>query len=110
VDAGAVGDRERIRHDIKGLRAALDECLEREGDILCSPNFKGDDLKAEHSGRGLNFAYLNYDDGIVDIPDNRQTAQIGDDLAQEFELFASKIEHLVRQASDVATWSCQAGD
>jgi hypothetical protein len=88
VDAGAVGDHERIRTDIKGLRAALDECLERGGDILRSPNFKGDDLKAEHSGRGLNFAYLNRDGGIVDIRDMRHTAQIGDDLAQEFELFA----------------------
>ena len=96
-------------HDIKGLGAAL-ERLEGGRDILRSPDFECGDVEAERAGRCLNLAHLQHGDGIADIGHDRQTAQTGDNLAQEFEPLAGKIGRLDRQAGDVAARSRQARD
>ena len=75
--------------DIKCLRAAL-ERLEGRRDILRSPDFERDDLEAERAGRCLDLAHLQHGGGIVDIGHDRQPAETGDDLAQEFESLAGK--------------------
>ena len=77
-------------HDIKCIRAAL-ERLEGGRDILGSPDFECGDLEAERAGRCLNLAHLQHGGGIADIGHDRQPAETGDNLAQEFESLASKI-------------------
>ena len=94
VDANPVGVHERVGHDIKCVGAAL-ERLEGGRDILRSPDFECDDLKAERAGRCLNLAHLQHGGGIADIGHDRQPAETGDNLAQEFESLAGKIGRLV---------------
>src|SRR5262249_32213376 len=48
--------------------------------------------------------------GIADVGQNRQTAQISDDLAKEFEPFTCKIAGLDRQARGVAARPRQTRD
>ena len=95
--------------DIKCLRAAL-ERLEGGRDILRSPDFECGDFEAERAGRCLNLAHLQHGAGIADIGHDRQPAETGDNLAQEFESLASKIGLLERQAGDVAARSRQTRD
>ena len=96
-------------HDIKCLCAAL-ERLEGGRDILRSPDFECGDLEAERAGRCLSLAHLQHGAGIADIGHDRQPAETGDNLAQEFESLAGKIGRLDRQAGDVAARSRQARD
>jgi hypothetical protein len=56
--------------------------LERRHDVLRPPDGEGGDLQPEHAGRGLHFAHLLRNNGIVDIAHERQPAEIGDDLPQ----------------------------
>ena len=100
---------ERVGNDIKCLRAAL-ERLEGGRDILRSPDFECGDIEAKRAGRCLNLAHLQHGVGIADIGHDRQPAETGDNLAQEFEPLASKIGLLDRQAGDVAARSRQARD
>ena len=100
---------ERVGTDVKCLRAAL-ERLEGGRDILRSPDFERGDLEAERAGRRLNLAHLQHGGGIADIGHDRQPAQTGDNLAQEFEPLAGRIGCLVRQAGDVAARSRQTRD
>ena len=97
---------ERVGHDIKCIRAAL-ERVEGGRDILRSPDFECGDLEAERAGRCLNLAHLQHGDGIADIGHDRQPAETGDNLAQKFEPLASEIGRLDRQAGDVAARSRQ---
>src|SRR6516225_3873707 len=60
------------------------------------------------AGRGLSFAHFQHRGGIAGIGHDRQMAQTGDNLAQEFEPLAGKIGGLGRQAGDVAARSRQA--
>ena len=100
---------ERVDSDIKCVRAAL-ERLEGGRDILRSPDFEWDDFEAERAGRCLNLAHLQHGGGIADIGHDRQPAETGDNLAQEFESLAGKIGRLHRQAGDVAARSRQTCD
>ncbi len=100
---------ERVGTDIECVRAAL-ERLEGGRDILRSPDFGCDDLKAERAGCCLNLAHLQHGDGTADIGQNRQSAKTGNNLAQNFEPLAGKIGLLDRQAGDVAARSRQARD
>ena len=101
--------RKRVDTDIKCVRAAFQR-LEGGRDILRLPNFESVDFEAERGGRRLNLAHLPHNGGIVDIANDRQTAETVDDLAQEFKLLASDVGHLVRQAGGVAARSRQARD
>jgi hypothetical protein len=60
--------------------------------------FDKEDYEGEHA------------EGIADIAHDGQAAQIGHDLAQEFEPLGSSIGRLARQSGDVAAWSRQTGD
>src|SRR6516165_9593826 len=97
----------RIGSNIKRLRATL-ERFEGGRDILRSPNFESNNIEANRAGRGLSFAHFQHRGGIVGIGHDRQMAQTGDNLAQEFEPLAGKIGGLGRQAGDVAARSRQA--
>ena len=108
-DARAVGGNERIDHNIKCVRLAL-ERLEGGRDILRSPDFECGDFEAERAGRGLDLAHLQHGCGIADIGHDRQPAEAGDNLAQEFEPLAGKIGRLDRQSGDVAARSRQTCD
>src|SRR6516165_1525467 len=97
----------RIGSNIKRLRATLAR-FEGGRDILRSPNFESNNIEANRAGRGLSFAHFQHRGGIAGIGHDRQMAQTGDNLAQEFEPFAGKIGGLGRQAGDVAARSRQA--
>src|SRR5262245_55797254 len=97
----------RIGSNIKRLRATL-ERFEGGRDILRSPNFESNNIEANRAGRGLSFAHFQHRGGIAGIGHDRQMAQTGDNLAQEFEPLAGKIGGLGRQAGDVAARSRQA--
>ena len=100
---------ERVANDIECVRAAL-ERVEGGRDILRAPDFDACDLEAERAGRRLDLAHLRHGAGIAGIGQDRQPAQTGDNLAQDFEAFAGEIGRLVRQAGDVAARSRQARD
>src|SRR5262245_44886752 len=97
----------RIGSNIKRLGATL-ERLEGRRDILRSPNFESNNIEAKRAGCGLSFAHFQHRGGIAGIGHDRQMAQTGDNLSQEFEPLAGKIGALGRQAGDVAGWSRQA--
>src|SRR5215831_13874294 len=97
----------RIGSNIKRLRATL-ERFEGGRDILHSPNFESNNIEANRAGCGLSFAHFQHRGGIAGIGHDRQMAQTGDNLAQEFEPLAGKIGGLGRQAGDVAARSRQA--
>src|SRR5215467_7050901 len=97
----------RIGSNIKRLRATL-ERFEGGRDILRSPNFESNNIEANRAGRGLSFAHFQHRGGIAGIGHDRQMAQTGDNLAQEFEPLAGKIGGLGRQAGDVVARSRQA--
>ena len=69
VDANLVGDHERIRRNVKGIRASL-ERLEA-GRYPPYPNFHRDHRKAESAGRCLNLTPIQQGDRIADIDQNR---------------------------------------
>ena len=97
----------RIGSNIKRLRATL-ERFQGGRDILRSPNFESNNIEANRAGRGLSFAHFQHRGGIAGIGHDRQMAQTGDNLAQEFEPLAGKIGGLGRQAGDVVARSRQA--
>ena len=78
--------------------------------ILCSSDFEGGDLKADRAGRRLNVVHLQHAGGITDVGQDRQPAETGDNLAQEFDSLASKIGLLVGEAGNIAAWSRQTRD
>ena len=82
----------------------------RGRDILRSPDFQCNGFEAELAGRCLNLAHLQRGGGIADIGDDRQSAQTGDNLAQEFDPLASEFGRLDRQAGHVAARPRQARD
>jgi hypothetical protein len=90
VDATPVGIHERVRTNIKGIRAVL-ERLEGGGDVLRPPDFGCSDLKAERAGRCLGLAHVQHGGGIADIDHDRQPAKIRYHFAQEFEFLANSI-------------------
>src|SRR5262245_26628101 len=97
----------RIGSNIKCLRAALKR-LEGGRDILHSPNFESNNIEANRAGHGLSFAHFQHRGGIAGIGHDRQMAQTGTHLSQEFEPLAGEIAGLGRYAGDVAGWSRQA--
>ena len=109
IDPNLVGTGERLTNNIKGLRATL-ECLEGRCDIRRLPDFQRDGLDAERVGRGLDLVQLPHGRWIVGIGHDRQSAEAGDDLAQEFEALARKFGRRERQAGDVAARPRQTGD
>ena len=109
IDPNLIGTGEQLTNNIKGLRATL-ECLEGRCDIRRLPDFQRDGLDAERVGRDLHLVQLPHGRRIVDIGHDRQSAEAGDDFAQEFEALARKFGRRDRQAGDVATRPRQAGD
>ena len=61
----------------------------------CSSDFDCGNLKAERAGRRLSLAHLQHTNGTAGIGQDRQAAETGDNLAQEFESLAGKIGRLV---------------
>src|SRR5262249_50563670 len=55
----------------------------------------------------LDFVNLQHCTGIVDIGQDRQPAETGKNLAQEFEALACEIGEQDRKPGDVARWSGQ---
>src|SRR5262245_18946025 len=109
MDPNLVGDGERFTNNIKGLRAPL-KCLEGGRDIRRLPDFQRDRLDTERAGRDLDLIQFSHARLIVGIGHDRQFAEIGHDLAQEFQALARKLGRRKRQAGDVATRPRQTGD
>src|SRR5580698_3427406 len=109
ADARLVADCERVGSDIESFDAAI-ESIEGGRDILGSPDFHSAGLDAERARRRLHLAHLQHDGRIARIGQYPETAEAGDNLAQEFETLAGAIRLLDRQSSDVAARSRQALD
>ena len=73
-------------------------------------DFQCGDLEAERLCCGLSLAHVQHGTGIADIANDRQPAETGNKLTQEFEALASKIGLLIRQAGDVAARPRQTRD
>src|SRR5215467_10721114 len=104
VDASVVGIYQRAWTHVQRLRPAL-ERLEGRRDIRSAPYLEHFGINANFTGCGLNLRYLQYRPGITDIADDRQSAQIGECLTQDFESLASKLGGLNRDAGGVAARS-----
>src|SRR5262249_5311008 len=103
------GGYERVATDIKRLGTTLDG-LEAGHDVLGSPDFRCGDLEPECLGNCLHLTHLQHRGGIANIGHDRQSAETGDNLAQELDSLADKIDKLDRQAGDIATRSRQTSD
>src|SRR5215831_2531858 len=99
--ACTIGGNEPIDHHVKCVGLSL-ECLEGGRDIFCSPNFKFDHFDTELAGCSLNLTHFQYRLAKINIRQDRQTAQSGDDFVQDLEPPAREIDPLVRQTGDVA--------
>ena len=97
----AVGNNESSAHNEKCVRLGF-ERLEGGSDILRSADCEWRDLDAERTCRGLDFAHLQHGLGIAKINQDCQSAEMRDNLTQEFELLARNISRLERQSSDIA--------
>src|SRR6185503_3722654 len=93
VDTGVVGVYERIGAHIKRLRAPLER---REGlcDILGAPELAHGDIEAERAGCRPNFSHFLHGGGVIPVADDRQSSQIGEKFAQEFEPLAHSVRSL----------------
>jgi hypothetical protein len=78
------------------------EVLERGRDIFRPPDSERNDFEAEPASLGLRLAHLQYRLGIVSIKQDGQSAQLRQNLTQEFNPLASKLVRLDRQSSHVA--------
>jgi hypothetical protein len=76
-------------------------------DIRSTPYFEHFDINANFTGCGLNLRYLQYRTGVADITDERQSMQIGERLAQDFESLAGEFGGLHREAGGIAARSRQ---
>ena len=106
VDASVVGIYQRARTHVQRLRAAL-ERLEGRRNVRSAPYFEHLEVKADFTRCGLNLRYLQDRAGIADIADDRQSAQIGERLAQDLESLAGKVDGLNRDAGGIAARSHQ---
>jgi len=91
-------------------------------DILRAPDFQCDYIQVERASCSLSRAGFQHSVGIAHVGQDCQTAEIGDDLAQDFDPLARKIGRLNREAYDVAarsrparahrliSWDCGGGD
>ena len=86
------------------------ERLEGGRDILRSPDFQFGDFNPKGADRGLNLVHFQNGFAVTDVGQDRQSAQIGKNVAQKLDPFAGKIGRLVRQSGDVASRSRQARD
>src|SRR5262249_54464144 len=86
-------DLDRVTTNIERV-CPIPERLEGWCDVLCSPHFPSDHLKAELAGSGLSLAHLQRSLGAY-IAQDRQPAQTGDNLAQKPDPLAGEVSQLV---------------
>jgi len=67
-------------------------------------------LEAERTGRCLSLTHLQHSGGIFHIANDRQPADIRENLAQNLESLADEVGGLNGQAGDIAARLCQRGD
>ena len=85
-------DLEDVRHETKYTRAAESRSYRfpwRDCLVVLAP-----DRQAELAGCCLGLAHFHYGGGIADIAHDRQPAQIGDNLPQQFEALGASVERL----------------
>jgi hypothetical protein len=109
VDSNPIGVHEPVRTNVKCFRTALDR-LESVRDIFGSQNFECIEFEIERAGRRLSLAQLQHGEGIIDIGQDRHSAQTWNNLAQDFDPLAGKLVRLDGHASDIAAGPGQAGD
>jgi hypothetical protein len=68
--------------------------LSRGSDIFATPHFERDDLDAKLGSCFLKLAHVQLQKGIIGVGQDRQSVQIRDDLAQEFDALAGNIGSL----------------
>src|SRR6266480_3176797 len=79
-------------------------------DVLSSRNVCNGDIDAELACLIMSIAYFKRNLGVVSIGDDGQVTHVWDHLPQYFEPLVEQITRLVRQSSDVATWSGERSD
>ena len=84
--------------------------MKGERDILRSPDFGCGELNTEHVGFPLRLAHYQDVARIAGIGHDRQSAEVGDKLAQESKSFANGVGRLERQAGYVAARPRQTCD
>ena len=106
VDASNVGICQRVGTHIKRLRPVLKrpECGRN---IFSAADFEHFDINAKLAGYCPNLSDLSDGAGVADIGDDRQSAEIGKYLTQEFNSFSGKFGRLCRHARDIAARSRQ---
>ena len=109
VYSNSVGERQVVQKDVERVRTAV-EGVECGRDVVGLPDFQVENLKSKRTCRCLNLASVEDGTGIDDIDQDRQPAQTGDNLAQQFESLASKVGLLTRQPGDVAARSHERCD
>src|SRR5216684_2341375 len=92
-DARVVGDNQSILRDVKSVRL-VSERLESRSNIFPSPDFEWHDFQPECANHGLELAHLQHGRGIANISYNCQPAEPRDNLAQEFNALAGRIDFL----------------
>src|SRR5262245_18575055 len=83
ADTYPVYEQDGIGQDVPRLGATL-ERIESVSDVFDTLNFKGTDFQVEVTCGSLNLAYVHGAEGIVDICQDCQPAQTGNEIAQEF--------------------------
>src|SRR5262249_26053899 len=97
VDPSMSGIYQRAWTSVQRLRPDF-ERLESRCNIGRAAYFEHVDIKAKFTGCGLNLRYLQYRARIADIADDRQSTQIGERLAQDFDALAGEFGGLHRDA------------
>jgi hypothetical protein len=100
---------ERIGTDVESLRTAVEGPQCRQ-EFLRATYLQSRDIEAELVCRVRDLTHLQHDFGVVDIAQERDHLEIGDDLAQQLDTLTGKVGRLRRQPGDVAAWSRQACD
>ena len=108
-DQSPVGGYKRIAGDIERRLCIAPERLDNGRDVVDSPDSRCSSF-AKRPGCCLYFTYVQHDTGIIDVGHDRQLAKSRDHFAQEFDLLASKIGCLVRQAGGVAPRARETDD
>ncbi len=75
--------------DIKSVRLTFVR-LEHEPDVMRFPDFEHYDFKTKGAGGCMDLTRLFHSRGIAGIEQDRQSAEAGHNLTQEFEAVASE--------------------
>jgi ParB-like chromosome segregation protein Spo0J len=94
-------NEQRITTNIKGFRTAF-ERVKRRREVFGFPYFGSNDSKAKAARRGISLAHFQHRIGAGSVGQDCQRVEIGKQVAQDLQAFASDFGLLERQAGDVS--------